>query len=353
MKPTESGRGTRLVSPFRKPLARAAFFIPAAFFLVFLVIVPIASTISLSFFSDSTGAFAGLDNYGEVLTSPDTIDDVPGRVEDALLEGRFQDPSPPYGTLVNNLLWIVIHLPMSLFTGLFLSLLLQKVRGSAFVKSVIFLGMVTPMIVGGIILRFLFDERSGIVPGFFGAIGVDALAIQWTAYPSTLLFGLIFGSVWLWTGFSMIVYSAGLTTIPKDYFEAAQIDGASTWRTFRRVTWPFLRPMTVVVITMTILWELKLFDVVFAATNPTGGPFGTADVLALQMFRYAFASTSPRYNLAATVATILTLLTLLSSAWLFRRMVLGGTRRRAMPLLRAVRRLFRPVQVLFQRRTVG
>src|SRR2546429_9339776 len=66
------------------------------------------------------------------------------------------------------------------------------------------------------------------------------------------------------------------------------MDGASAWQTFRKVTWPLLRPTTLTVVTMTILWELKLFDIVFAATNPNGGVGGAADVLALQMFRYAF-----------------------------------------------------------------
>lgn len=311
MRPTERARTPRPLSPFRKPLARASFFVPAAGLLIFLVIVPVVSTISLSFFS-GPGRFVGLDNYARILTSPETVD--------------LRDTDIPYGTLVNNLLWTLIHLPMSLFTGLFLAILLQRVRGAAVVKSFIFLGMVTPMIVGGIILRFLFDERSGVVPRFFGAIGVKSLAIQWLLFEPTLLFGLIFGSVWLWTGFSFIVYSAGLTTIPKDYFEAAKVDGASPWRTFRHITWPLLRPMTTVVITMTILWELKLFDVVYAATNPEGGVGSAADVLALQMFRYAFATTTPSYPLAATVATILTLLTLVSSAWLFRRMVMGAGR---------------------------
>src|SRR3989454_7201168 len=66
------------------------------------------------------------------------------------------------------------------------------------------------------------------------------------------------------------------------------MDGASAWQIFRKVTWPLLRPTTLTVVTMTILWELKLFDIVFAATNPNGGVGGAADVLALQMFRYAF-----------------------------------------------------------------
>lgn len=271
----------------------------------------------------------GLSNYGDVLGDRDTLN------PSGIAVGR-----PPFGTLFNNLIWIVVHLPTSLLIGLFLAMTLQKVRGASIIKSMIFLGIVTPMIVGGIILRFLYEAPVGLVPAFFDAIGVEGLSRSWlTSSPSTLLFGLIFGSVWLWTGFSMIVYSAGLTTIPPDYFEAARIDGASDWRIFRKITWPLLRPITLVVVTMTLLWELKLFDIVIAATNPEGGLGGAADVLALQMFRYAFVAIPARFNDAAVVATLLTLLTVIASAFLFRRILLGKRKKRGPGLLRRLRSL--------------
>jgi len=305
------GRRPRSLSSSFRPYLRVIFFVPAAMLLIFLVVYPAIQTLLLSFYDHDTGAFVGFGNYGSVLGNRETID--------------TSNWAIPYGALVNNFLWIAIHLPLSLFTGLYLALTLQKVRGASVVKSMVFLGMVTPMIVGGIILRFLFDEKSGIVPSAFGFLGFKGLAIQWTSFPETLLFGLIFGSVWLWVGFSLIVYSAGLTTIPRDYFEAAAMDGASSWQTFRRVTWPLLRPTTLTVVTMTILWELKLFDIVFAATNTNGGVDGAADVLALQMFRYAFIAGN--FNFAAVVATLLTGLTLLVSAGMFKRIIIGPSKK--------------------------
>ncbi len=328
----KSVRGAqRSLSSFLTPLVRTSFFLPALLFLLFLVIIPVVQTVVLSFLSSPGGGFVGLANYQDVLSSPRTID--------------LRDTRIPFGTLIHNLLWIAIHLPLSLFTGLFLAIILQNVRGSSIVKSIIFLGMVTPLIVGGVFLRFLFDEKSGVVPAMFGLLGVDSLAVQWIAFPNTLLFGLILGSVWLWTGFSLIVYSAGLTTIPKDYFEAAKIDGASSWQTFRRVTWPLLRPITLVVVTMTVLWELKIFDIIITAANRDGGVGGAADVLALQMFRFFFNGLfDPRnYSFAAVVATLLTVFTLVLAVFTFRRMVPGPTpgrrkRPRAGPVRRALAR---------------
>ena len=275
---------------------------------MFFVVFPVLQTIYISFFSNS-GEFVGLGNYFDVLRRQEILN-----VQD-VSKGLTQ--SFGLGALVHNMIWISIHLPLSTFSGLALAIILREVKGASIVKSLIFLGMVTPLIVGGLILRFTFEKGVGMVPGIFSFLGINELATTWTAHPETALFGLIFGSVWLWTGFSLVVYSAGLATIPKEYYEAAQIDGTGPIRTFFRITFPLLKPMTLVVITMTLLWELKIFDIVFVAT--LGGPGGTSNVLALQMYIWAFRGS--QFNLASAVATILTALTLLVSVWMIRYMV--------------------------------
>jgi len=193
-----------------------------------------------------------------------------------------------------------------MFSGLALAIILRDVKGSSIVKSVVFIGMVTPLIVGGIVLRYTFAERVGIVTAFFDMFGFEGLSRTWTAFPNTALFALIFGSVWLWTGFSMIIYSAGLATIPKEYYEAAKIDGAGPFKMFRRITFPLLKPLNIVVITMTVLYDLKIFDIVYAATF--GGPGKASTVLAFEMWLQAFRFLN--FNGAAVIATLLTLLTL-------------------------------------------
>ncbi len=313
MRGARGGLWSRLIPPFPRGAARQrwlrsqatflSFFLPAAILLIVLVVYPVVATLTLSFV-DGNGRFAGLHNYQTVIGSPDTFN--PGCLE----------RGPPCGSLINNLIWIGIHLPLTLFVGLFIAVLLQNVRGGSVVKSLIFLGMVTPLIVIGVILRFILEAPIGLAPAFFGWLGIKSLAVNWLVTPNTLLLGLILGTVWSWTGFSMIVYSAGLTTIPKDYFEAARVDGATEWQVFRKITWPLLRPVTLVIVTMTLLWELKLFDIVIGATNSQGGVGGAADVLALQMYRYFFIID---YNSAAVVATLLTIFTLVVALALFRR----------------------------------
>jgi len=275
------------------------FVLPALFLLAVFVLYPTFRTIFMSFVGPN-GELT-LQNYQSVFSSGDIIN-----VKN-ISQGQF-----PFGTLIHNALWIAIHLPVTTFLGLFLAVLLRDVKGGAIIKSVIFLGMVMPLVVGGIMIRFMFDGNIGIVNLFFKVLGMPTQT--WTAYPETSLLALIFGSVWLWTGFSMIIYSAGLETIPKTYYEAAEIDGASKLRIFFSITIPMLKPITVVVVTMTLLWELKIFDIVYVATM--GGPGGASNVLALQMYLYGFRAWD--FNKAAVMAVLITGLTIFAAIPLIR-----------------------------------
>ena len=278
---------------------RALFFVPALALLAIFVVYPVVNTVWLSFFTPE-GEFALLKNYADVLSEPEMFDP------------RGFERGFPYGALIHNVIWIVLHLPLTVMLGLIFAVILRDVKGGAVVKSIVFLGMVTPMVVGGIILRFLFDGNVGIVPSVLALFGFTPRTLP--AYPDTALFSLIAGSLWLWTPFSMVLYSAGLETIPDFVYEAAVIDGASPWRIFFNITVPLLRPVTGVVVTMTFLWVLKIFDIVFVAT--IGGPGGASNVLALQMYMYAFREFNP--NAAAVVATFLMIVALIVSIPTFR-----------------------------------
>ncbi|KAF2958387.1 ABC transporter permease [Thermotoga sp. Ku-13t] len=275
------------------------FLLPAFTLIAVFVVYPVVRTVTLSFF-DESGKFVGFVNYVRVLSSREIIN----------VEG-FQRGFP-LGALVHNLLWVAIHLPVTLLLGLLLAVLLKNVRGGSIIKSIIFLGMVMPMIVGGVMINFIFDRNLGIFNAFIKLFGIQPKT--WTAHPDTALLSLIFGSVWLWTGFSTVLYSAGLETIPKDLYEAAQLDGASPFKIFTKITVPMLKPITIVVITMTLLWELKVFDIVYVATM--GGPGGASNVLALQMYLYAFRAMD--FNRSAVVAVLMTASTLLVSLPLLR-----------------------------------
>jgi len=121
--------------------------------------------------------------------------------------------------------------------------------------------------------EFLFDKDIGIANVTLRFIGLHSLAdISWIYWPETALLATILTGIWMWTGFSMIVYSAALATIPREYYEAAEIDGASSLQKFIHITLPLLKGLTQIVVVMSVLYELKIFDIIFAATM--GGPGG-------------------------------------------------------------------------------
>jgi multiple sugar transport system permease protein len=268
---------------------------------------PIVATVYTSFLSPTTGEFVGLANYDYVLFhGVYPLINTPN-----ILQGIF-----PMGALVHNIIWIVIHLPLVVLSGMFLAVLLRDVKGGTIIKSIVFLGVVIPMVVGGVLFRFVYDNDAGVANAFLRLIGLGGFTRNWIAFPDTALLSVILGSVWIWTGFSMIVYSAGLQGIPDSVYEAAAIDGASRWNTFWRITVPMLRSTTLVVVTMTLLWELKIFDIVYVATR--GGPGGASDVLAYEMYNTTFYGKN--FPAGAAIAVILTLMTVGFAAYLVNRM---------------------------------
>jgi len=283
------------------------FLIPAFIFLMIFVFYPIVATIYTSFFSNSTGNFVGLGNYDFVMfRGVYPLINVPN-----LLQG-----TPPLGGLINNFIWIAIHLPVVVLSGMFLAVLLRDVKGGTIIKSIVFLGVVIPLVVGGVLFRFIYDKDAGIANAFLSLIGLGGLTRTWYAFADTALLSIILGSIWIWTGFGMIVYSAGLQGIPVELYEAAEIDGASRWKTFWRITVPMLRSTSIVVVTMTVLWELKIFDIVYVVTR--GGPGGTSDVLAYEMYNVAFFGGN--YAAGSAIAVILTLMTIGFAAYMVNRM---------------------------------
>jgi multiple sugar transport system permease protein len=270
--------------------------------MVIFVLFPIVNTIYLSFLQEDGNL--GLANYQEVLSRSAFIN-----------TRRPITAGPPYGAFIHNMIWIALHLPMSVTFGLLLAVLLRDVKGGAVIKSIIFLAMIIPMVVGGVLLRFMYNEDAGVLNGFLRLIGLGEMARSWLRFANTSMLGLILGTVWIWTGFSMIVYSAGLQGIPVELYEAARIDGASRWRTFWRITLPQLRSATIVVVTMTLLWVLKVFDLIFIEF---GGPGGAASVMAFEMYLDAFYAWD--FGAASVWATLLTAMTFGFAAYMVKRM---------------------------------
>jgi len=278
---------------------RITFFIPALILVLIFVVYPIFATIILSFNINPIPGTniverpLGFENYVKIVTDKKFIN--PKGIETLTF---------PMGAIIHNIIWIIIHLPLTVIIGILFAVYLQYVKGGSIIRSFIFLGMVIPMIVGGLLIQFSFDKDLGVVNILLRLFGLGFLARTWTMYPDTALFSLILGSVWLWSGFTVTMYSAGLSSLPREVIEAAIVDGADFKTILFKIIIPMLRPVTLTVVAMTILWDLKIFDIVYASTQ--GGPGGASMVLALLMYEY-FARLGD-YAMSATVATILTII---------------------------------------------
>lgn len=250
--------------------------------------------------------FVGLSNYTRLFARKDFFN-----------PERFPTSGPPYGALIHSLIWMAIYLPMIAMLGLVFAVLLRDIRGGFIIKSMILIGMVIPMVVGGIVVRFMYNDPAGIINGLLKFVGLGDFTKTWTVFPNTALPALILGSVWFRVGFAVIIYSAGLELIPAELYEAARIDGASRWKIFWRITVPMLKPCTLIVVIMSTIEVFRMFDMVYTATF--GGPGGSSMVLGLVLYLQAFFRIPPNIGVASALATFLTLIATAIAYLLVRR----------------------------------
>ncbi|MNI17289.1 L-arabinose transport system permease protein AraP [compost metagenome] len=148
--------------------------------------------------------------------------------------------------------------------------------------------MLIPAVVG-IIWNWLYDNNFGILNYYLKMFGLNP--VEWLTNDKYALFSVAIVTVWSFLGYNMILYLAGLQDIPKDLYEASTIDGASKFQTFMGITLPLLKPITSMIITLTLINTIQVFDQIFVMTN--GGP-GTAT---LTLVQYLYGTAFQNYNL--------------------------------------------------------
>ncbi|MBI4639966.1 MAG: sugar ABC transporter permease [Candidatus Tectomicrobia bacterium] len=264
------------------PLTPWLYILPTFFFVGVFLIYPVIHTVSLSFFNHDSTSFAGLSNYIDLFSHSET-----------LLVFR------------NNLLWLTLFTAVVMSLGLFLAVLTNQVSYEALAKAIIFIPMAISFTAAAVIWRFMyiFQPEGFTQTGVINALLVSAKGspIAWLVDTTVNNFALIAAGVWMWTGFALVVISAGLKGIPAEVLEAARVDGANEWQIFRRITFPMLRPVLIVVTVTLTINALKVFDLVYVMT------FGNhnTDVIANRMFKEMF--TFGNAGRASAIATILLL----------------------------------------------
>jgi ABC-type sugar transport system permease subunit len=282
-------------SPAKRRQARAAwlFLAPSLVILGVFVVYPMTQALYLSFTNYDVlnpAKWIGLANYQELLG-----------------DKAFRN------ALVNTLYYAVVATPVSVALALGCALLLNRrfpLRGLG--RTAVFLPVVVGLAIVAIAWGFLLDPDIGLFSYWLGKIGLTVNS-GWVRDPNLAMPAVIMVGVWKNVGFYMVIYLAGLQSIPRDLYEAAQVDGASPWQRFRNVTWPLLANQTMLVTILCAIATLQAFDQIFVMTH--GGPFFRTETLVMLIYRQGF--TQFRFGYAAAISWALVLLILVLSLFQF------------------------------------
>lgn len=205
----------------------------------------------------------------------------------------------------NNMIYIalqtVIVLPISLIAAIVLNF--NFLKGRTVYRTVYFLPVVTTTAIIGVVMKFIFGNDQALANNLLMAIGMIDQPINWLAKPVTAMAVLIGVGIWKMFGFTMVFWLAGLQSLPADAYEAAEIDGAGFWKAFRYITLPLLVPIGAVILLLTVVNGMHVFDLVMTLTG--GGPFFGTDMVDLYIYRYAFGNTGmPQMGYASAAGTL-------------------------------------------------
>ena len=288
------------LSAIKRGLATLSLLLPALTLMLLLLIGPVAAVLVMSLtdyqLGSPTWSFIGVQNY---------VDLFGDRVF--------------WRSLSNTLLYVAIVVPVSVALGLGTALLIEA-RSSLqfFYRSVFFIPVMATLIAMAISWEYMLHPQFGLINLMFKAVGLPARA--WLSDPALVLPTLAVIGVWKLFGFNMVLFLAGLVSIPQHLYEAAEMDGArSAWSRFRLVTWPMLGPVTMFVVLISAIRSFQVFDTVHVLTK--GGPSKASEVLLYTMYSEGFEFF--RSGLAATIAVVflgfVLLLTLLKARFIDKR----------------------------------
>jgi multiple sugar transport system permease protein len=221
-------------------------------------------------------------------------------------------------SLKNTVVFTVSAVTIEFLLGLGLALLFDKyVRRLNFLKTLLMMPMMLPPIAVAITWKLIYQPQFGVLNELMFQLGLPLQA--WAGDVNLAMFSIIVADVWEWTPFIFLLMLAGLASLPQEPYEAAEIDGASSWRQFWDLTLPFLKPVIAIALLLRIMDALRLFDLVFILTR--GGPANATETLSLYVFKVAFTFVDIGY--AAAISFFILVVTVAFSTWFIKRMRLA------------------------------
>ena len=278
---------------FRYALEPWLYLGPGLLLIGLVILVPLAIGISYSFrefnlLRPDAARWVGFENYVDLW-------------EDA----RF------WRALRNTLLWTFASLALQFSLGLGLALLLNtQFHGKRIVQALVFLPWAVPTFLIALTFSWLLNPVIGPVPHWLYALGAIEEPYNILGNPDTALWGPILANVWYGVPFFAITLLAALSSIPSELYEAAEIDGASAWQSFTKITLPFLGPMIAITVMLRAIWISNFADLIYVMTG--GGPANSTQILSSYIFTTAFKRLD--FGHASATAVILLILLMIYAA---------------------------------------
>lgn len=264
------------------------FLLPAAIVLIVFFFIPFFQTILLSFQDYSTNiyhaTFAGLQNYIDILHNP-----------------IF------YKVMWNTLLYLIVAVPILAILPLFLAILInQKIKGITLYKILIYLPVIVSIVVAAIAFKWLYAEQ-GILNYILYVLHINS--IGWLTDPKYAIYSVIIVTIWKGIGYYMMIYLAALMSVPKELYEACDIDGAGFLRKHLTVTIPHIMPTIALVTTISSISAMKIFAEIYVMTK--GGPLNSTKTIVYYIYEKAFENLDLGY--ASAMAVILLVIVMIFS----------------------------------------
>lgn len=259
------------------------FILPAFLVYAGFVLFPAISSIYYSFTSwngvETNMNFIGISNYKELLD--------PGNV-------RF------WGAILRTFIVAVVVAIGNNIIALALAMMVDKVKIlKGFFRSSFYIPVLISATVAGFIWKIMYNNNFGIFNHVLSALGLENMTNDWLGNPKTALISLIVTILWQGAGYYMIIYLAGLQSIPEELTEAAKIDGANSWQQFWRVTFPLLAGSITINMTLALINGMKVFDQINVMTS--GGPGFATETMTYYIYKVAFAEMRQGLGTAASI----------------------------------------------------
>ncbi|MCJ7703851.1 MAG: sugar ABC transporter permease [Anaerolineales bacterium] len=282
----------RKLSKFLVPYA---FLIPAALIFIFLLIVPLGRAFYLSTLKWDgirEPIYVGLQNFQNL-------------IKDRIFLVAAKN------TAIFGISMVVIQSTIPLLIA---SLLNSGIKGSAFFRTAYFMPVIVSMAITGMLWSMIYEPNFGVLNEILRAVGLENWTRFWLAEKTTVIPSLILVSVWQSLGFYLVIYFAGLQSIPAELVEAAEIDGASSFTIFFKIIIPLMTPVITVVVVLNTINSLKVFDHVWVMTH--GGPNNASSTFATYLYQIAFGnmgSAESQLGYAAAIGLVIFVFTFVLS----------------------------------------